>query len=66
MFPEISTEPLTVRSGPLLRRVDKVPEPNANRCELDEAKETLGGLVVASGHAPGVLETVDAPLNPIP
>ena len=41
-------------------------EPEADRGEVDEAKEALGGLVVARGDAAGVLQFVEAALDEVP
>ncbi len=40
-------------------------EPEADRCNVDEAQEALGGLVVAGCDASGVLEFVEAPLDKV-
>lgn len=48
-----------------LGRVDEVPDPEADRGDLHEAEEACGGLVVAGGDASGVLEAVEAPLDPV-
>ena len=45
--------------------VDEVPEPHADRGDLDEAKKAGGGLVVAGGDAPGVLEAIEASLDAV-
>ncbi len=38
-------------------------EPKADRRDVDEAEEALGGLVMACGDAAGVLQLVEAPLD---
>ena len=48
-----------------LGRVDEVPDPEADRCDLDEAAVAVGGLVVASCDASGVLQAVEASLDPV-
>jgi hypothetical protein len=40
-------------------------EPEADRCDVDEAQEALGGLVVACGHPAGVLELVEAAFDEV-
>ena len=40
-------------------------EPEADRSDVDEAKEALGGLIVAGGVAAGVLQLVETPLDEI-
>jgi len=45
--------------------VDEVPEPHADRGDLDEAQKAGGGLVVAGGDAPGVLEAIEASLDAV-
>ena len=40
-------------------------EPEADRCNVDEAQEAFGGLVVVGGDAAGVLELVEAALNQV-
>lgn len=41
-------------------------EPEADRRDIDEAKEAFGGLVVAGGDTASVLELVEAPLDKVP
>ena len=48
-----------------LGRVDEVPDPEADRCDLDEAAVAVGGLVVASCDASGVLQAVEASLDAV-
>lgn len=48
-----------------LGRVDEVLQPQADRGEVDEAEEAGGGLVVARGDASGVLQAIEAPLDPV-
>lgn len=40
-------------------------DPQADRCDVDEAEVAFGGLVIAGGNAAGVLELVEAPLDEI-
>lgn len=40
-------------------------EPEADRGEVDEAQEALGGFVIAGGDATGVLELVEAELDAV-
>ena len=40
-------------------------EPEADRCDVDEAQEAFGCLVVAGGDPAGVLQLVEAPLNEV-
>lgn len=42
--------------------VDKA-EPDFDRGEVDEGEEAFGGLVVACGDAPGVLQFVEEALD---
>lgn len=37
----------------------------ADRCDVDEAEETFGGLVVTGGDAASVLQFVEAPLDEV-
>lgn len=41
-------------------------EQEADRCDVDEAQETYGGLVVTGGDAAGILELVEAPFVEVP
>ena len=40
-------------------------EPETDRGDVDEAQETLGGLVVTGGDAAGVLQLVEAALDQV-
>lgn len=40
-------------------------EPEADRCDVDEAEEAFGGLVVAGCDAAGILQFVEAPLHEV-
>lgn len=41
-------------------RIDQMPEPEAHGDRVDEVRESIGELVVASGDTAGLLETVEA------
>ena len=40
-------------------------DPQADRCDVDEAEVAFGGFVIAGGNAAGILELVEAPLDKI-
>ena len=40
-------------------------EPEADRCDIDEAEVAFGGFVVSRGDTAGILEFVEAPFHQI-
>ena len=44
------------RNGADLGGVDKVPDPQSDGCDEDEAEEAVGGLVVSGGQSSALFE----------